>query len=184
MRYVVLFRGINVGGRNKLAMSKLKSLLEELGFEDVATYIQSGNALLTTRLGARAAAASIEEALGQQFRLDSALIKVLAISAADLEAVVERRPRGFGDEPGKYHSDAIFMMGLSVKEALTAFSPLEGVDTLWPGRGVIYHQRLSSMRTKTRLNRMMASPLYLSMTIRSWQTILKLLELALPDRSA
>jgi uncharacterized protein (DUF1697 family) len=68
-------------------------------------------------------------------------------------------------------------MGLSPKEALTAFSPLEGVDTLWAGKGVIYSQRLSARRTKSRLNRMMASPLYKSMTIRNWATTLKLLEM-------
>jgi uncharacterized protein (DUF1697 family) len=175
--YLVLLRGINVGGRNKIAMAKLKLLLEELGFTDVATYLQSGNVILRSRLSAKAVADKIEQGLARAFKLDSDSIKVLALGAAQLQAVVDKRPKGFGDEPGKYHSDAIFMMGISVKEALTAFSPLEGIDMLWPGRGVIYHQRLSAMRTKTRLNRMMASPLYLSMTIRSWQTTIKLLDL-------
>ena len=43
MRYILLLRGINVGGKNKVSMSDLKVLLTELGFEDVASYINSGN---------------------------------------------------------------------------------------------------------------------------------------------
>lgn len=43
MRYILLLRGINVGGKNKVSMSNLKALLIELGFEDVDSYINSGN---------------------------------------------------------------------------------------------------------------------------------------------
>jgi uncharacterized protein (DUF1697 family) len=175
--YVILLRGINVGGKNKLPMAKLKAFLEEQGFEGVSIVLQSGNVILQSKLGAAAIVRKIEKALPTAFKLDSALIKVLALSASQLRAVIDRRPKGFGDEPKTYHSDAIFLMGISVAEAKSAFDPREGVDTLWPGKGVIYHQRLSAMRTKTKLNKMMASPLYKSMTIRSWGTTLKLLEL-------
>ena len=185
--YVVLLRGINVGGKNKIPMAGLKQLLEEMGFEDVATYIQSGNALLRSRLSAKTVGQRIEQKLGATFTLDSSLIKVLALSREQLQAMVDNRPKGFGDQPGKFHSDAIFLMGIDAAEALPAFSPLDGVDTIWPGEGVIYSQRLSAKRTKSRLNRMMASPLYQSMTIRNWTTTMKLLELiggaAPPDRA-
>jgi uncharacterized protein (DUF1697 family) len=60
---------------------------------------------------------------------------------------------------------------------MAVFSPRDGVDTVWPGDGVIYHQRLSAQRTKSRLNRIMATPVYAAATIRSWQTTLALLEL-------
>ncbi|QQR37497.1 DUF1697 domain-containing protein [Devosia oryziradicis] len=175
--YLVLLRGINVGGKNKLPMAALRSFLEDLGFENVSTYIQSGNAIVQSDLGAASIASKIEKELVSAFELDSDLVKVLVLGRSQLKAVVDDRPRGFGDEPDKYHSDAIFLMGLSPKEALTAFSPLEGVDTLWPGKGVIYSQRLSAKRTKSRLNRMMASPLYKSMTVRTWGTVTKLLDM-------
>jgi len=41
--YAILMRGINVGGKNKVSMAALKLFLEEQGFEDIVTYIQSGN---------------------------------------------------------------------------------------------------------------------------------------------
>ena len=92
------------------------------------------------------------------FRLDSELIAVLVLTADQLRAVVNRRPAGFGDQPAKFHSDAIFLMGIDAAEAIQAFSPKEGVDTVWPGAGVIYSQRLSAKRTQSRLNRVMRAP--------------------------
>lgn len=176
-RYVVLLRGINVGGQNKLSMAALKAYLEELGHSDVTTLLASGNVVLSSTKSATALAGEIEKILPQKFKLDSKLIKVLALSAATFKAMAKGRPKGFGDEPGKYHSDAIFLMGLTASEAMKAFDPKEGVDSVWAGKGVIYHARLSAQRTKTRLNKMMGTPAYKSMTIRSWQTVEKLSEM-------
>jgi uncharacterized protein (DUF1697 family) len=175
--YLVLLRGINVGGRNKVPMAELRTVLEDLGFSNVSTYIASGNVLLDSDLSPAKVASTIEDALPKAFKLHSELVRIAVVSRAELEAVVERRPKGFGDEPAKYHSDAIFLMGIDADEAMAVFSPRDGVDTVWPGDGVIYSQRLSAERTKSRLNRIMSSPAYASMTIRSWQTTLALLEL-------
>jgi uncharacterized protein (DUF1697 family) len=175
--YLVLLRGINVGGRNKVPMAELRAVLEDLGFSNVSTYIASGNVLLDSDLSAAKVASTIEDALPKAFKLHAELIRIAVLSLAELEAVVKHRPRGFGDEPAKFHSDAIFLMGIDAGEAMAVFSPRDGVDTVWPGDGVIYSQRLSAERTKSRLNRIMATPAYGSMTIRSWQTTLALLEL-------
>jgi uncharacterized protein (DUF1697 family) len=176
-RYLVLLRGINVGGKNTVGMAPLKRLLEEqLGFEEVNTHLVSGNVTLSSRLSAKTVAQRIEDKLGGAFKFDTELIRVLALSRAELKAIVDERPQGFGDAPDKYHSDAIFLMGIDAKDALGAFSPREGVDTIWPGTGVIYSQRLSVERTKSRLGRIAASPHYKSMTIRSWSTTLKLMQ--------
>lgn len=66
-------------------------------------------------------------------------------------------------------------MGVSATEAMRAFNPREGVDAVWPGKGVVYSQRLSAERTRSRLNAVMSSPLYQSMTIRNWNTTTRLL---------
>ena len=175
--YVVLLRGINVGGKNKLPMADLREFLEALGYSNVSTFIASGNVLLESAKRPAEIKAEIEAKLPGAFRLDSELITVLVLTASELRAVVNKRPAGFGEQPAKYHSDAIFLMGMDAAEAMAAFSPKEGVDTVWPGDGVIYSQRLSAKRTQSRLNRVMASPAYKSMTIRNWNTTTKLLEL-------
>jgi uncharacterized protein (DUF1697 family) len=68
-------------------------------------------------------------------------------------------------------------MGIDSAQAMAVFNPREGVDKIWPGDCVIYSQRLSSKRTKSRLSRIMATPEYKAMTIRSWSTTTKLLEI-------
>lgn len=176
--YVVLLRGINVGGKNKVPMAALRESLEELGFSDVSTYIASGNVILRSNKSAEDVEAQIETALPERFNLGDHLIKARALTLGQLQAVAENKPAGFGDQPDKYHSDAIFLMGIDSARAMTVFAPREGVDEVWPGNGVIYSQRLSALRTKSRLNRIMTSPLYKSMTIRSWTTTMKLLDMA------
>lgn len=175
--YLALLRGINVGGKNLVPMVQLKACLEELGLANVRTYIASGNVVFESAKSATAITKEIEEALPQKFRLDSELIAVLVLSLEQVQRVVERAPKGFGSEPGKYHSDVIFLMGLAPDEAFAVFNPREGVDTIWRGDLAIYSQRLSALRTKSRLSRMMASPLYKCMTIRTWGTVVKLLAL-------
>ena len=69
------------------------------------------------------------------------------------------------------------MRGLKLADAVGAFDPREGVDAFWPGKGVIYHRRLSAKRTKSRLNKMLGTPHYKSMTIRNWATTMKLVEM-------
>lgn len=64
--YVALLRAINVGGTGKLAMSELRALCEALGFEDVTTYIQSGNVVLSTKLGKAATQKKLEVALADK----------------------------------------------------------------------------------------------------------------------
>jgi len=175
--YVLLLRGINVGGKNKMPMRELRLFLEEQGFTNVATYIQSGNVLLQSKLDAKTLAQNIEEGLPKRFRLDSSIIRVLVLTQARLQAVIDNKPAGFGEQPEKYYSDVIFLMGIDSARAIAAFDPREGIDKVWQGDGVIYSQRLGAERVKSRLNKIMSTPLYKSMTIRNWNTTTKLLQL-------
>jgi uncharacterized protein (DUF1697 family) len=110
--YIILVRGINVGGKNKVSMAVLKKGLEEAGFSNVSTYINSGNLILESDKSAAQIKAQIEKVLPEKFKLDDELIKVLVLSRKQFEAVIENKPQGFGEQPEKYYSDAIFLMDL------------------------------------------------------------------------
>ena len=157
-RYLVLLRGINVGGRNKVPMAALRELLESHGHTKVSTYIASGNVILSSDRSAATIKRELEEALPKAFKLDSELIAVLVLTQAQLRAVVRDRPKGFGDQPDTYHSDAVFLMGIDAPTAMKVFDPRPGVDEVWPGKGVIYSQRLSAQRTKSRLGKIVGTP--------------------------
>jgi uncharacterized protein (DUF1697 family) len=175
-RYLVLLRGRNVGGRNKVPMAALRELLESHDHTKVSTYIASGNVILSSDQSAATIRRELEEALPKTFKLDSELVAVLVLTRAQLRAVVRDRPKGFGDQPDTYHSDAVFLMGIDARAAMKVFDPRPGIDEVWPGRGVIYSQRLSAERTKSRLGKIVGTPAYKLMTIRSWQTTIALLE--------
>jgi uncharacterized protein (DUF1697 family) len=175
-RYLVLLRGINVGGKNKVPMAALRELLESHGHTKVSTYIASGNVILSSDQTATAIKQELEDALPKTFKLDSELVAVLVLTLAQLRAIVQKRPKGFGDHPDTYHSDAVFLIDIDAATAMQVFDPRPGVDEVWPGTGVIYSQRLSAERTHSRLGKIVGTPAYKSMTIRSWQTTLALLE--------
>jgi uncharacterized protein (DUF1697 family) len=175
--YVILIRGINVGGKNNVPMLALRKCLEEQGFASISTYIASGNVVLKSDKPANEIKDQLETILPQNFKLDGGFVKVLALTYNQLQAIVDHKPRGFGEQPEKYHTDVIFLMGIDSAQAMPVFDPREGVDNIWPGDGVIYSQRVSVLRTKSRLNKIMGTPAYKSMTIRNWNTVTKLLEI-------
>lgn len=175
--YVVLIRGVNVGGKSKISMATLRQQLEAAGMHDVRTYINSGNVLLRSELDAPKLSAVIDKLIADNFSLQSVSNKTLVLTVEQLQRIIAQKPPGFGEQPDKYYSDIIFMMGITAKEAMQVFSPREGVDTVWQGEGVVYSQRLGAERTKSRLGKIVGTPLYRFMTIRSWGTATKLLAL-------
>ena len=176
-QYAVLLRGINVGGKNPVPMAALKTCLEDEGFEDVATYIQSGNVLLRSGLAARAAEARIEAALPARFSLHSAVVRVLAIEHTAYRRIVAEAPAGFGDDPATYRYNTVFLMGVSPGEALEQITARDGVDAVWPGTGVLYFRNTVAEASKSHLSRITQKPVYASLTIRNWNTTTKLLAL-------
>jgi len=182
--YVILLRGINVGGKNILPMADLRYFLEEIGFSNVSTYIASGNVILESDLPPDITKDQIETALPKKFQLDNSYIKALVLSENQLRSIIANKPEGFGEQPEIYHYDVFFLMDLDVSQALLVFDPREGVDRIWPSDGVIYTQRLSSQRTRSRLTKIIRTQAYKSMTIRNWNTTKQLLTMVIKMRSS
>ena len=176
--YIVLIRGINVGGKNKVPMALLREHLTALGYTNVITYIASGNAVVRSAKSANSVKQEIETMLAHEFASNEDVIKVLVLTVDQLEAIIASKPEGFGNQPETYYSDAIFLIDINTAEALPVFNPREGVDAIWPGDGIIYSQRLGELRTKSRLSAIAGTAAYKSMTIRTWGTVTKLLEIA------
>ena len=176
MTYVVLFRGINVGGRNKVPMAALREHLAD-EFSRVRTYIQSGNVLLDSDLTAAEVAAHIDGGLRAKFSLDSELVRVLVLDADAFREVVAAAPDGFGTEPDLFHYDVLFYMGVTAEEVAPFIVVNPDVDQATVGERAVYHRRLTSLATRSRLRMIIGSPVYSSLTIRNWNTTVKLAEM-------
>lgn len=89
-RYAVLLRGVNLGSHKRIAMPDLRRVLESLGHAEVSTYLQSGNAVITSDDGdADRVAQQIEEALTKELALET---RVLLRTGAELGRVIRDNP--------------------------------------------------------------------------------------------
>jgi uncharacterized protein (DUF1697 family) len=174
--YLALVRGINVGGNSMIKMADLKAAFEEMGFADIATFIQTGNVLFSSdNSDTISLTYKIEQGLSKRFNLN---LTVLVISPSQLKHTVEKAPKGFGKEPDKYRYDVIFMIPpLVAKDAIKQIKFREGVDEVTPGKDVIYFSRLISQASKSYVSKIVLLPIYKQMTIRNWNTTTKLLKL-------
>lgn len=174
-RYVALLRAVNVGGRNPVPMAELREAFTRADFTDVSTYIQSGNVLFSADRPGVGLEDHIEEVLEERFGMP---IVVVVRSVRQLRSVVRSAPPSFGERPDEYHSDAIFLKApLTPAKAMRVVQLRDEVDQAWAGTGVLYFARLSERRTQSKLSTIVGTPEYQLMTIRSWKTTAKLLEL-------
>src|SRR5688500_8611291 len=185
-QFVALLRGINVGGKNLIKMAELKACFEALGFENVGTYIQSGNVLFRAKNSARTKMTSqIEDSLSKTFNYKS---RVVVRSYKEIKHIVTHAPKGFGSDPATYRYDVIFLkVPLTAAQAMKSVTTKEGVDQAFAGKGVLYFSRLISRATQSHLTRIISMPVYQSVTIRNWNTttkLLKMMDAARPDKAA
>ena len=90
MKYVAFLRGINVGGKNKIKMETLREVCAALGFENVKTYINSGNVIFETpKTDDKNLAAQLESAIEKEFDLK---IKVIVRSMSEIEEIIKNNP--------------------------------------------------------------------------------------------
>jgi uncharacterized protein (DUF1697 family) len=172
-RYVALLRGINVGGKNIIPMAALREVFAELGYTDVATYIQSGNVTFSARGRSTARlTTTIESALSASFGYEA---RVLVLSAAELTAAIAEAPTGFGDEPERYRYDVLFVIPpMRAASALEALSAKPGVDTIDAGEHALYFRRLIAKAAQSHLSRVVKLPVYRHVTVRNWNTTVRL----------
>jgi uncharacterized protein (DUF1697 family) len=99
-RQIVLLRGVNLVQHNRVAMPKLREALEEAGYDDVRTYLQSGNVVLSSKASAKGVAGEVERLVADRFGLD---VKVVARTRNELAEVVKRNPlREVAKNPKRY----------------------------------------------------------------------------------
>jgi uncharacterized protein (DUF1697 family) len=175
-QYLILLRGINVGGNNIIRMADLKICFENMGFSDVLTYIQSGNVLFNSvEKNIKGLTDKIENVLSEKFSYNS---RVVTITHHQLTNVISQAPDDFGKEPDSYRYDVLFPKEpVTTGEVLNSIKIREGVDTAIAGDFALYFSRLIVRASQSYLTKIISLPVYRNITIRNWNTTSKLLEL-------
>ena len=102
--HIALLRGINLGGRNKVAMADLRAVVAGLGHGDVRTYIQSGNVLFTAVAGAEDTAAMAEEMMAAITAKLGVIAPVVILNRSELATVLAANPFPGQSDPKKVHA--------------------------------------------------------------------------------
>ncbi|MBP8083866.1 MAG: DUF1697 domain-containing protein [Spirochaetes bacterium] len=107
-RYIVLLRGINISGKNKITMSELKTEFAEHGFSDVVTYLNSGNIILSSVVDNEAVLSNeIVLLIKEKFNLN---IPVFVVLQKYLVEILNHAPAWWGDSNKEVYDNLIFMM--------------------------------------------------------------------------
>lgn len=175
MAYVALLRGVNVGGNNKIDMKELKVVFEAAGMTDVRTYINSGNVIFEADGTDRCELPHVlQEAIEARLGL---AVRVLVRDAEEIGSVVEALPHDWvNDQTMK--CDVFFLWNAvdrpSILEELD-YDPT--IDDVRYTPGAILRRVDRKNAAKSRLTRVVGTPLYEQMTIRNCNTTRKLLHL-------
>ena len=170
--FVALLRGINVGGRNKIPMAELRQLLAELGFTNVATYIQSGNIICSSRKKSAGVASSIAQGIRERFGHD---IAVMVRTIDELDQIIAGWPYADADPKasGVVFLDDPFDGGLDA----SAFAPDEclvaGAEVYVNCPTRFADTKLTAAWIEKQTDR--------AGTRRNWTTVLKLQAMAAAD---
>lgn len=173
MRYVVLLRGVNVGGRSRVPMADFAMILGSLGHEGVRTYIQSGNAVLASdRSDVTAMEEEIEHAIKRALGVETA---AFIRSPEELARVVAGNP--FGDDAPRLHVS--FLSTQPAESDLARLDPAQfEPDALAPGERALYLTYPNGVHKSKLTNTLIERRLGLKATARNWNTVNKLLDLA------
>ncbi|HSK73580.1 MAG TPA: DUF1697 domain-containing protein [Pyrinomonadaceae bacterium] len=175
MKYVAFLRGINVGGKNKIKMETLREVCRSLGFENVKTYINSGNVIFeTAEADARKLAGHIENAIEKEFSLN---IKVMVRTIEEIKNLIKNNPFG-----GQFENDkdlhVLFLdeeMPEEKRELLIEHNN-ENEKFAVRGREIFCHLKrgvADSLLGKDYIGK----KLKVSATARNWRTVNKIMEM-------
>jgi uncharacterized protein (DUF1697 family) len=168
--YVALLRGINLGARNRVAMKDLRALIEELGGENVRTYLQSGNVVFGGRaLSEEAIAKGSRESLGVD-------VTVLVRTKAELEKIVRGNPFAKAD-PSTLH--VTFLDGAPDKARVKKLGEQTFDPDAFDVTGREVYLRCPNGYGRSKLsNAFLEKQLGVAGTTRNWKTVTALAELA------
>lgn len=174
VEYIALLRGINVGGNNSIKMAELRECMTALGFDNVRTYISSGNVLFETSMtDIDQLESKIQKAINKQFSLS---LSVVVLKKQTLKKIIDAAPSWWGKDDSWKHNLIFLIRPFIIEEVVAAIGALKpGIEAIKAHNGVIYQSISKDDFGKTTSGKLASNPIYKKMTIRNFNTANKLL---------
>ena len=176
MRYVLLLRGVNVGGKNKVLMSELKELLIGEGFSDVDSYINSGNLFFTNDESVEAIVLKVEQVLEKNYEFS---IPFALLSKEDYLEEMAGLPKWWKDEFAR--KDILFFSkGTDANEVIRFVEESEFYnEKVYVGTGAVFWAKIdeAEYQKTTYHKKILKQPFYKTITIRNGKTFDKIAEI-------
>lgn len=176
MRYIILLRGINISGKNKIAMSELKELLEKK-YANVVTYLNNGNVILDSDKEKEYIINDIHSIIKENLKLD---IPIYAITHMELKGVLEHSPEWWGTDNKEIYDNLIFIMSPKTYEIIynCVGEPSKDIDKIKEYNNVVFWSfDLNNYRKSNWWVKTASTDIKDQITIRTANTIKKLLQL-------
>lgn len=171
--YVILLRGINVGGKNILKMKDLVDLLEELGAKQVKTYIQSGNVVLQSMEETTQLSEKISQTIQLRFGFAP---QVLLLSQAEFEIAIRNNPFSQAESlPKTLHLG--FLANEPENPNLNELEQLKSSGEEFLLKGKVFYLHAPAGIGRSKLTDKIEKHLGVPMTMRNWNTVLKISQL-------
>ena len=177
MKYIVLLRGINISGKNKISMINLKIILENNNYRNVITYLNSGNVILESNNDIDIITNDINSLIKKSFNLD---IPVFVISYDELYDILKHNPKWWGTDNKDIYDNIIFIMNpITYKDVFDSVGePSKDIDKVEVYNNIIFWSYdLSNYKKSNWWKKTASTSIKDSITIRTANTIRKIFEL-------
>lgn len=179
--FIALLRGINVGGKNKISMPELKIAFQNKGFEDVLTYINSGNIIFkANETNKDILREQCEGLIKETFELT---IPVNIVAGEELIEAMQHVPSWWNVDPNEKHNAIFVLHPMSSEEVYKQVGDIkpeyEKVDYY---DNIIFWSAPLSTFSRSRWSQVVKTSAYKHITIRNANTTMKLLELVQRER--
>ena len=165
MKYIALFRGINVGGNKKVEMKKLKSFFESLDFKNVSTYINSGN--VTFETSRKPQCEKIESALEKEFGF---AMQVLIKTEKEIQEIAAAIPGNWQNDAIQRTDVAYLFPDIDSRKTLDELPVKKEFIEIRYTKGAIFWNIQRKNVYKSQLAKIISHKLYKSMTVRNVNT--------------
>ena len=178
MKYIVLLRGINISGKNKISMSELKLELEKNKYQNVSTYLNSGNVIFESNINNKEdIMKDIYKIIKNKFNLE---IPIFVMTSLELEDILNNNPKWWGTENKEIYDNLIFIIPPTRCEEVynTVGEPSKDIDKIGEYNNVIFWSfDLKNYRKSNYWVKTASTDIKDKITIRTVNTMRKILEI-------